>query len=442
MCVCRGKMLLDETDCPCTKTELEFFEQRPVQTVLDQSQWVDIHPLNSVTQGSAPIEFTINSTTDDYLDLNDTMLFLRCKVVKANGDNFAAADNQTTALINNGLHSLFSDIKLSLGNTQIEGGDHMYGYKAYLSNLLLFSNAVKASQLVSAGFVKDTAGQFSTATDDNKGHKARLAMVKNSRSLDLCGPLWIDFMTQGKYLLNQVDVHLKLIRAKPEFCLMGAQARVDIESAVLYVRRVKVSPGVIMKHAEQLSQMNALYPVQHSRLITYTIPSGTQSHTRDGLFRGHMPKMLIFGMVTNKAYSGNIETNPFEFQHFGVNHIALYREGATVPFRPFTPNFANGQCVREYMSCLVHSLELYNSNESNGISLKEFASKGYNIFAFNLTPDLSVTGHAQPYREGNLRLDLKFAQALDDTINVVVFAIFDGKVEISQNRQVIVDYKG
>ena len=434
-------MILDETDCPCTKTELEFFDQRPVQTVLDQSQWVDIHPLNSLSQASAPIEFTINSTTDDYLDLNDTMLFLRCKVVKSNGENFAE-NAQTTALINNGLHSLFSDIKLSLGNTQIEGGDHMYAYKAYLSNLLLFSNAVKSSQLVSAGFIKDTAGEFSDASEDNKGHTARLNMAKNSKSFDLCGPLWLDFMTQGKYLINQVDVHLKLIRAKPEFCLMGTAARVDIESAVLYVRRVKVSPGVIMKHAEQMTQVNALYPVQHSRLITYTIPAGTQSHTRDGLFRGHMPKMLIFGMVDNKAYSGNIGNNPFEFKHNDVNHIALYRDGATIPFRPFTPDFANGLCVREYMSCLVHSLELYNSNESNGITLKEFASTGYNIFAFNLTPDLSVTGHAQPYREGNLRLDLKFAKALKDAINVVVFAIFDGKVEITQNRQVIVDYKG
>ena len=435
-------MILDETDCPCTKTELEFFEQRAVQTVLDQSQWVDIHPLNSVTQGTAPIEFSINSTTDDYLDLNDTMLYLRCYVAKADGTKFVEADNQTTALINNGLHSLFSDIKLSLGNTQIEGGDHMYGYKAYLSNLLLFSTATKSTQLVAGGFIKDTAGQFSTVGNANKGYASRLKMAKNSKVMELCGPLWLDFMTQGKYLINQVDVHLKLIRAKPEFCLIGTAARVVIEDAVLYVRRVKVSPGVIMKHAEQMSQMNALYPIQHSQLITYTIPSGAHSHTKDGLFRGHMPKMLIFGMVDNKAYSGNITTNPFEFQHNNVNHIALYKEGATVPFRPFTPDFANQLCVREYMSCLVHSLELYNCNESNGITLKEFASTGYNIFAFNLTPDLSVTGHAQPYREGNLRLDLKFSQALTDTINVVVFAIFDGKVEITQNRQVIVDYKG
>jgi hypothetical protein len=54
---------------------------------------------------------------------------------------------------------------------------------------------------------------------------------------------------------------------------------------------------------------------------------------------------------------------------------------------------------------------------------------------------MCVGGHAQPYREGNLRLDLKFEEALEAAINVIVMAVFDGKVEITQHRNVLTDYK-
>ena len=70
------------TDCPCTKSELALFDPRPVQTVMRSAQWVDIYPLNNVSQGTTPIEFNISSSHDEYLDLNDSMLVLRCKVVK------------------------------------------------------------------------------------------------------------------------------------------------------------------------------------------------------------------------------------------------------------------------------------------------------------------------------------------------------------------------
>ena len=87
-------------------------------------------------------------------------------------------------------------------------------------------------------------------------------------------------------------------------------------------------------------------------------------------------------------------------------------------------------------------MELFNRNESIGISLADFGAGGYTLFAFNLTPDLTIAGHAQPYSEENLRLELKFDAATSDSINVVIMAIFDGKVEITRQRNVIVDYKG
>ena len=64
--------------------------------------------------------------------------------------------------------------------------------------------------------------------------------------------------------------------------------------------------------------------------------------------------------------------------------------------------------------------------------------EGCTLFVFNLTPDLSASGACgQPYQTGNLRLELKFAAALTEGINVVVMAICDGRVEITKQRQVL-----
>ena len=96
-------------------------------------------------------------------------------------------------------------------------------------------------------------------------------------------------------------------------------------------------------------------------------------------------------------------------------------------------------CVPEYMS-LVQSLDIFNKNEDIDLTLKEYRT-GYTLFGFNMTPDLSIAGHAQTARDGNLRLELKFATALDTTINVVVMGIFDGRIEITKHRNIITDWK-
>ena len=58
-----------------------------------------------------------------------------------------------------------------------------------------------------------------------------------------------------------------------------------------------------------------------------------------------------------------------------------------------------------------------------------------------MTPDLSIAGHAQTARDGNLRLELKFSAALNTTINVIVMGIFDGRIEITKHRNIITGWK-
>ena len=104
----------------------------------------------------------------------------------------------------------------------------------------------------------------------------------------------MDFFQQSKYLLNQVDMRLKLVRAQPEFALMKLKAdpadaftaaKIVVEDAILYVRKVKVAPIVINDHIMGLRNQNSIYPVQRCEVLSYTIPMGSLHYDKDNLFR-------------------------------------------------------------------------------------------------------------------------------------------------------------
>lgn len=438
---------MNDIDCPCTLNETEFFDPINKQIVLEKAQWVDIHPVNTLST-STPIEFYINGSSDEFLDLNNTMLQLKVKVVNSTGEaNLIAADN--IAPINNWLHSMFSDISLTISGTQIEGGNYHYPYKAYLSNLLTHSKGSKETHLIPSGWYKDTAGKFDNNIEQNEGFTKRKALVAQSTTVELCGPLLLDFFLQNKYLLHNVDVALKLMQTKPEFQIMIKTAdavankanavKVVISSAILYVRRVKALPSKINMIEESLNMHNVVYPLQRSELVTFTISQGSVSFNREAIFRGQMPKLIIVGFVRNDSFNGVYARNPFNFQNLNITNLALYREGESIPSRPLTPDFANNLYYREYMS-LIQALELFNKADDVDITPDEFKN-GYSLFGFNLTPDLCVAGHAQPIHDGNIRLEVQFANALETTMNCIIFGIFDGRIEITKHRNIIQDYK-
>jgi len=79
-------------------------------------------------------------------------------------------------------------------------------------------------------------------------------------------------------------------------------------------------------------------------------------------------------------------------------------------------------------------------DEGNQISREDFVG-GYALYAFDLTPDLCEGDHFNLLKQGNVRVDMKFAQALENTINVIAFAEFENILEIDRSRNVIFDYK-
>lgn len=415
------------------------FDQPPVQTDFIRNQTVDYYPLTNVASGG-PIEFTIPGSSEEYIDVNDIQLYLVAKITKADGSNIDTSTD-LVGLNNLPIATLFQDVSLTLGETQIEGGQMCYPYLGYFNTVMQFTPMAQQSHMLAMGWCKDEAGKFDDAA--NKGFVERMKLSNDSKSFELMGPLFLNFFRQSQYLISQTAMRLKLLPSKPEFALNGfgkiKDFKIVFEQVILYVPRYTLNPSVINGHAAGLKKHNAIYPLNHTEVTTFTIPKGQQSYTKDRLFPDQAPKLLMIAMVDNDAFNGSITKNPFHFEHFNLNKLALYRDGISVPGRPFAPNFKKGNVLRSYMQTM-RTFDYPNTDDTNGLTPHEFAN-GYTIYAFDLTADKELNGtHRQAITSKNLRLELSFSAAIKSTINVLLYAAYDSSIEITQLRDVITHY--
>ena len=141
--------------------------------------------------------------------------------------------------------------------------------------------------------------------------------------------------------------------------------------------------------------------------------------------------------MDNRAFNGNRELNPFNFQHFNLHEIGLYLDGQQQhAVRPIEPNFVDGQYIRAYSTIFAGTGKL-GSDEGLFISREDY---GYTLYAFDLTADLGEDDHFSLVRQGSVRLALKFAQALPATVTVIAYAECENVIEIDRNRNIVFDF--
>jgi len=337
---------IHENPCQCTKSELDLFSVPPTQTSIESASYCNYHPLTSVADG-VPLEFEVSGSGDDYIDFGNTYLYLKVKLLRANGDNLDAAD--AVAPTNYFLHSLFSQVDISLNGTQITTATHTYPYRAFIEALLSDGSDSKTSQLSGGLFYKDDAGRMNNVDVDgdntNSGFLERRALTAESRILDLMGRIHADIFFQDRYMLNEVNVKIKFTRSKDAFCLLAdGNLTVRIMAAELFVRKVRLSPSVFLAHANATQHGTAKYPIKRVVCKTFTVPIGFFDVSNEKLFSGQLPARLVVGLVDNEAFNGVFARNPFEFQHFGLSEIAVYMDGQqSQSVRVLRPDYERGQ---------------------------------------------------------------------------------------------------
>ena len=193
----------------------------------------------------------------------------------------------------------------TLNDTLVTPSSNTYPFRSYVETLLSYGAEAKKTQLTSQLWYKDTAGHME-ATQENAGNVGlvdRCRHIAESRVVDMMGRLHVDLFLQDKFLLNGVDVKIRLVRSKDAFSLMAGGANPDykvrIVEAILFARKAVLSPTVQMAHIKALAKGTAKYPLRPVDCQVYSIPQGAMSHTHENLFLGTLPKRLILWCIDN-----------------------------------------------------------------------------------------------------------------------------------------------
>ena len=159
------------------------------------------------------------------------------------------------------------------------------------------------------------------------------------------------------------------------------------------------------------------------------------SHTQENLFLGTLPKRLILRCIDNDAYDGDYAKNPFNAKNNAINFLSVYVDGRQVPAKPLQPNFEKASYIRSYVN-LFSATGKHAQDEGNELTRDDFGN-GYAFFGFDLTPDGCDGGCFHLVR---MRIEINFAAALAQTVNVVVYGEFEAVLEIDKGLKVICDY--
>ena len=196
--------------------------------------------MSSITD-SVPIEFDVSSSGQNYLDFANTQLLVKAKVTRGNGDDITYADH--VEVFNLFLYILFKQVDVSFNGVQVSQSTATYAYRAYIESLISYGPQAKTSQLTAALYYKDTAGNMdrrnpdhANAGETNYGLQKRAAFTDRGATVDTIVRIHSDIFFQDRYMLNEVNVKVRLVRNKDSFCVMSGEAnpsyKVKLISAV------------------------------------------------------------------------------------------------------------------------------------------------------------------------------------------------------------------
>ena len=466
--------LIHEHSCECSLSPLEWFHILPTQTAVEKTSDVEYQSLTSL-KNNAPVEFYIPPSTEDYCDLKNSKLFFSFRIINTDNSNCGAGD--FVVPINDIFNGLWGNVELFMNDRLISHSNNTHSYTSMISHLIHDSEESLHSDRSLRLLTKDTAGQMNCLdpTKENmferiKGfHNNETRLVLNnvgdavipevienpgnnglynrflhsraSKKVSVMGSLCIPMFEQERYLPNGVSLKLRFHRQRDPFTMMtdgGSVYKIDVQEAYMLMRKVKPTPGVLLGHTEALLSTPAKFPITRKETKVIALARDVSTFVKDNIFLGQLPKRVIIAMVDSSAFAGNKHLNPYNFEHMDVNFMQLYTDGAPVRCKPLQPDIEAGDYLQCYET-LYRGFDKLDGTKSSIIKREDW-DKGYSLFAFDLTPDYDDEDHYPIIKHGNLRLEINFATALSKAINILVYAEFDNIIEITNNRNIQIDY--
>ena len=416
--------------------------QRVVEASINSKERVDFMPSNmglNQTLNDRYMEFRIHGVTGSFIDMSSLVLEMSIKVSRGDVD---LTDVDNISFINGLSNTMFKSVTVFLNDKMVESNP-IYGYTAFTKLLKSFKRSTMQN-----------IGKCGLFYDDNKGTNVKnvftaqsftqdgslegvMSRKIKSRGLHLCFPLLLDLSSLDMYLLDSIDVRIRLEMANNSWITNtdanGENNKVSVEMAKLWLDRVTPHYNSILALNDALTSNPIQYIFNKTLHKTYVIGAYQNSIMIDQPFGNCIPEKMAVMLVDMRNFSGDYTRNPLFLKHCNLNNIHITINGSTI----YNINCEFPHNISHLYYVTQKSLGLEHENM---ISYDSFA-EGRTLMYFNfITEDMEDALAVE--MSASMRINLKLGANTTNPIVVILLADTTGLMTVDANRSVVCDVRG
>lgn len=311
--------------------EETFFSKAFYDDKYTSTDYMAFYPTTTVNNFEN-IEFCLPSNKSGSIyQLHECVISVHVTLTKQDGTKLDAGSQ--TAIINNCLHSLFSDVRQVMFNgVAINPNSRHYGLKTYMTYVTGISKLMKFSNMATEGFFVDTGKLIESAS--STGFRSRRKLFRNEADTDyintqvpLLGRLLLDTSNNTCGIPPNIEVRLTLSQAPSDFVIQSFDGtsmpgvpttapnyKVTIKKCVLHVPISTLSPTVYARFLTKISDQPVNLFFRRYVANVFPIPSQATMYSTDNLFpRSETPSRLFLAFIETEKLMGTQTSTPFNF---------------------------------------------------------------------------------------------------------------------------------
>ncbi|KAK2718237.1 hypothetical protein QYM36_005528 [Artemia franciscana] len=409
-----------EDSVPSVSSAISYFQSPNVDVSVKSAYFDPIYPVVPLSDGS-PIHFRFSSNENYYSDMRNSILELKVKVFKSDGNLVTDSDN--VSYDDGGImNTLFQNIQVFVNDTLVSSGNSLSAYTSFASYTLLTPNSTKKSRGSNYGFYTKEDGTLDP----------KLAVLA-TETLHLAARPSHDFFQLNQFIPPGLKIDIKFSPSLPRFVFRKLEkaapdVKLTISEAVLHIRKVKIVSSLALA-VEKIKASGSNLKIMIPKLMPTAriIPTGSLSFAESSLTTyGHLPSKVILGLVKTSNQLGSYESSPFKFELFHLSSLHLKVNGQPI----YSLNFSD-QSYRLLYEMSMRTLGGDETTFENGLSYDKWI-RDSSLICLDIsgTPDLSLI------KDGTLRLDLTFSQATDVSVSLIIIGFQETFLEIDKSGAV------
>lgn len=451
---------------------LDMHSSLPTQTGISHKSYRLVSPTFPL-DNTSNIEFNIQSGSEEQIHPGDIRMLIGLKIVKADGsplNRFTSAGATYTEHVGdvlpvNGLATaMFKNIEVTLNDKQIASFDGNYAYKADIQNRLFTTVEAKKGALILAGFdseaiafddlTPEMSKELFVLKDDAltkhisevKSRKAvfgkRLRNSSMSKTMHYVSKIHSEIFNQPKLLPSGMTMRVAFSRSPPDFCLLSkgtGSFMIQIEYCKLRVPIAHVDP-TFLKDIEYMTfkhKAPMCIPLRRVEIKTVGKSGAIQDLTVESIISGEIvPRRIFVCFVKQDSYVGRLKLDPFNYQGYDIETIALKLGGQLTRLPAINVDFENKNFV-EAVYALLDTIDCEAGMGDVGINTENFHRRNA-IYAFDVT-GMAGKEFADAYlREERIPtgLHIRTSTPLPDPVQILIYKEFDAEIKIDQDRVV------